>query len=128
MTVHGSRVAVYFGMSLLAMMTLIGSRLPAGLPLMATLLIVGFGTLGVFPCYYSFAQEMPARHIGKINGLLGACGWFVTGWIQKSFGAMVDRQHSYDFGVALAGCAPLLAILLFVVLWKRDPVEERKPA
>jgi ACS family hexuronate transporter-like MFS transporter len=123
MAVHASRVAVYVGMSFLAMLTLLAARLPAGLPLLGTLLIVGFGTLGVFPCYYSFAQEMPARHIGKINGLLGACGWFVTGRIQKSFGAMVDRDHSYDFGVALTGCAPLLAIILFVVLWKRDPDE-----
>jgi len=125
MSVHASRVAVYFGMSFLAMLTLLGSRLPAGLPLLGTLLVVGFGTLGVFPCYYSFAQEMPARHIGKINGLLGACGWYVTGTIQKGFGAMVDRDRSFDFGVALAGFAPLLAIILFVVLWKRDPVERR---
>lgn len=125
LSVHGSRVAAYFGMSFLAMLTILGSRLPAGLPLLGTFLIVGFGTLGVFPCYYSFAQEMPARHIGKINGLLGACGWYVTGAIQKQFGAMVDREHSYDFGLALVGCAPLLAILLFVVLWKRDPVERR---
>jgi MFS transporter, ACS family, hexuronate transporter len=125
MSVHGSRVAVYVGMSFLAMLTLLASRLPAGLPLLGTLLIVGFGTLGVFPCYYSFAQEMPARHLGKINGLLGACGWYVTGNIQKAFGARVDREHSYDFGVALAGCAPRLAVILFVILWKRDPVERR---
>jgi ACS family hexuronate transporter-like MFS transporter len=125
MTVHAARVAVYVGMASLAMLTLLASRLPPGLPLLGTLLIVGFGTLGVFPCYYSFAQEMPSRHIGKINGLLGACGWYVTGRIQKGFGAMVDRDHSYDFGVALAGCAPLLAIALFVILWTRDPVERR---
>ena len=125
MSVHLSRVAVFIGMALLALLTLPASNLPKGLTLLVTLLVVGFGTLGVFPCYYSFAQEMPARHIGKINGLLGACGWFVTGRIQKSFGAMVDRDHSYDFGVALAGCAPLLAIILFVILWKRDPVERR---
>ncbi len=68
---------------------------------------------------------MPGRHVGKINGLLGACGWFVTGRIQKLFGAMVDARQSYDLGVALAGCAPLLAIVVFVLLWKRDPVERK---
>lgn len=125
MSVHASRVAVYFGMSLLAMLTILAARLPAGLPLLGTLLVVGFGTLGVFPCYYAFAQEMPARHIGKINGLLGAGGWAVTAPMQMLFGARIDRSHSYDLGVALAGCAPLLAILLFVILWKRDPVERR---
>ena len=125
MSVHGSRVAVYFGMASLAMLTILAAKLPPGLPLLVTLLIVGYGTLGVFPCYYSFGQEMPARHLGKINGLLAACGWFVTGRIQKGFGAMVDERKSYDLGVTLAGCAPLLAILLFVIIWKRDPVERR---
>ena len=45
-----------------------------------------------------------------LSGLLAACGWFVTGRIQSLFGAMVDRRHSYDLGVTLAGCAPLLAL------------------
>ena len=125
MSVHGSRVAVYVGMSLLAMFTVAAAFLPKGVPFLASLLIVGFGTLGVFPCYYSFAQEVPGRHVGKINGLLGACAWFVTGRIQTLFGAIVDHRKSYDLGVALAGFGPLLAILLFVILWKRDPVERR---
>jgi ACS family hexuronate transporter-like MFS transporter len=125
MSVHVSRLTVYAAMSAIALLTIVASMLPRGLPLLGTLLLVGFGALGVFPCYYSFAQEMPAQHVGKINGLLAACGWFVTGRIQSLFGAMVDRRHSYDLGVALAGCAPLLALVVFVALWTRDPVERR---
>jgi ACS family hexuronate transporter-like MFS transporter len=125
LSVHGSRVAVFVAMALLAMLTVPAAQLPKGLPLLGMLIVVGFGALGVFPCYYSFAQEVPARHVGKINGLLSCCAWFVTGRIQQLFGAMVDRRHSYDLGVALAGCAPLLAIVLFVILWKRDPLERR---
>jgi cyanate permease len=68
---------------------------------------------------------MPARHVGKINGLLATCGWFVTAKIQRLFGAMVDQRHSYDLGVALAGLAPILALALFLALWTRDPVERR---
>ncbi|MBI3855815.1 MAG: MFS transporter [Planctomycetes bacterium] len=124
-TVHLSRVAVFVGMSMLAMSTIAASVLPAGWPLLGSLLIAGFGILGVFPCYYSFAQEVPERHVGKVNGLLGVCGWIVTGQIQELFGKTVDRLHSYDLGVALAGCAPLLAIIIFVLLWNRDPVERR---
>jgi ACS family hexuronate transporter-like MFS transporter len=112
-------------MSALAMLTLLAGNLPKGFPLLGILLLVGFGALGVFPCYYSFAQEMPAAHIGKINGILATCGWLVTGRIQELFGSMVDRRQSYDLGVAIAGCAPFLALLLFVVLWTRDPVERR---
>lgn len=126
-TVHRSRVAVYAGMSTLAMLTIAASMLPRGPLLLGLLLLVGFGALGVFPCYYSFAQEVPGRHVGKINGLLAAGGWFVTGRIQAMFGTMIDRRHSYDLGVALAGGAPFLALVLFGLLWTRDP-EERRPA
>ena len=125
MSVHSSRVAVFVGMALLAMLSIAASVLPKGLPLLGSLLVVGFGVLGVFPCYYSFAQEVPERHVGKMNGLLGVSGWIVTGQIQELFGKTVDRLHSYDLGVAIAGCAPLVAIILFVLLWKRDPVERR---
>ncbi|HLY76205.1 MAG TPA: MFS transporter [Planctomycetota bacterium] len=124
-SIHTSRVLVFAGMSALAMLTLLAGNLPKGLPLLGILLLVGFGALGVFPCYYSFAQEMPAAHIGKINGILATCGWLVTGRIQELFGSMVDRRQSYDLGVAIAGCAPSLALVLFLVLWTRDPVERR---
>jgi ACS family hexuronate transporter-like MFS transporter len=120
-SVHASRIIVFAGMASLAALTLIASTLPKGLPLLGTLVVVGFGALGVFPCYYSFTQEMPSRHVGKINGLLAAGGWVVTGRIQNLFGAMVDQRHSYDLGVALAGCAPLLALVAFTALWTRDP-------
>lgn len=125
LSVHRSRVTVYAGMCVLAMLTIAASMLPKGPLLLGALLLVGFGALGVFPCYYSFAQEVPGRHVGKINGLLAAGGWFVTGRIQTTFGASVDRLHSYDLGVALAGCAPLVALILFMLLWTRDPVERR---
>lgn len=124
-SVHASRLIMFVAMASLAALTLVASALPQSFGLLATLVIVGFGALGVFPCYYSFTQEMPARHIGKINGLLAAGGWVVTGRIQKLFGAMVDQRHSYDLGVALAGCAPLLALVLFAALWTRDPAEGR---
>lgn len=122
-SVHSSRVILFVAMASLAALTLVASTLPQGLPLLGTLVVVGFGALGVFPCYYSFTQEMPGRHVGKINGLLAAGGWVVTGFIQKQFGSMVDQRHSYDLGVALAGCAPLLALALFLALWTRDPAE-----
>jgi len=127
MTVHTSRVAVFTAMSSLAMLTIVASFLPRGLPLLVTLLLVGFGALGVFPCYYSFAQEMPGQHVGKINGLLAAGGWIVTGRIQRLFGEMIDERHSYDLGVAVAGCAPILALVVFLGLWTRDPVERKLP-
>lgn len=122
-SVHSSRVFAFVLMALLALLSIPVALLPRGALLLGALLVVGFGALGVFSSYYSFAQEVPERHVGKITGLLGVCGWIATGRAQLLFGKTVDRLHSYDLGVALAGCAPLLAILLFFLIWKRDPAE-----
>jgi len=126
-TVHGSRMGVFTGMALLAALTNAAVFMPQGHPLLGTLLIVGFGTLGVFPCYYSFAQEISERHVGKVNGLLSVCGWVVTGGFQWLFGKIVDARQSYDLPLALVGWAPLVALVLFVMLWTRDPVERKTP-
>ncbi|HZE97404.1 MAG TPA: MFS transporter [Planctomycetota bacterium] len=124
-TVHGARLRVFVGMAMLAALTNAAVFMPRGLPLLGTLLIVGFGALGVFPCYYSFAQEISERHVGKVNGLLSVCGWIVTGGFQWLFGAVVDARNSFDLPMALVGWAPLAALVLFVALWTRDPVERR---
>jgi ACS family hexuronate transporter-like MFS transporter len=125
MTVHGSRMRVFSWMALLAALTNSAVFLPQGYGLLGMLLVVGFGTLGVFPCYYSLAQEISERHVGKVNGLLAVCGWVVTGGFQWLFGKIVDARKSYDLPVALVGWAPLVALGFFVVLWTRDPVERR---
>ncbi|HEV3027686.1 MAG TPA: MFS transporter, partial [Planctomycetota bacterium] len=124
-TVEGSRLRVFVGMAMLAASTNAAVFLPQGSGLLAALLLAGFGSLGVFPCYYSLAQEISERHVGKVNGLLSVCGWVVTGGFQWLFGKIVDARKSYDLPLALVGWAPLVALALFVVLWTRDPVERR---
>ncbi len=119
LSVHASRCWVFLGGSLLTVLATLAAWLPRGLPLLGTLLLVGFGLLGVFPAYYSFAQEISTRHLGKVNGLLGVCAWVVTGALQQVFGHYVDLHHSYDVAIALVGWAPLLAFVLFVALWRR---------
>jgi len=121
MSVHASKCWVFLGGSLLTLLTILAARLPQGPALLALLLLVGFGLLGVFPCYYAFTQEISVRHQGKVNGLLGVCAWIATGPCQEFFGDYVDRHHSYDLGIALVGGAPLVALVIFWLLWTRDP-------
>jgi len=120
MSVHASKCWVFLGGSLLTLLTIVAARLPQGPALLGVLLLVGFGLLGVFPCYYAFAQEISVRHQGKVNGVLGVSAWILTGPIQEIFGDYVDTHHSYDLGIALAGAAPLVALMAFMILWKRD--------
>lgn len=131
MSVHAARCWVFLGGSLLALLTTVAATLPKGPALLAVLMLVGFGLLGVFPCYYAFVQELTVRHQGKLAGVLGVCAWVSAAVVQKSFGRHIDATRSYDLGIALAGCAPLVSIVLLLVLWNRGaPAQaaERKVA
>lgn len=98
--VHTSRVIVYFVCSLLAALTTVAAILPQGWPLLATLLCVAAGTLGVFPCYYSFTQEVSVAHMGRLTGMLSFIGWMASSPTQKLFGYVVDRTASYDLNLS----------------------------
>ncbi len=121
MSVHGSRVLVFFGCSLLAAMTTIAAMLPHGWALLAVLLCVAAGTLGLFPCYYSFTQEVSVRRMGLLTGMLSSIGWLASAPTQKIFGIVVDRTGSYDFNLAILGWAPLIGLMVFIVVWPRHP-------
>ncbi|MBX3422598.1 MAG: MFS transporter [Pirellulaceae bacterium] len=115
--VHASRILLFFIGSLLVALTTLAAWLPAGWPLLATLLVVGAGALALFPCYYSFTQEVSARYMGRLTGLLSFIGWMASAPTQKLFGYLVDRTGSYDLNLAILGWAPLLGLLFFWLLW-----------
>lgn len=120
LSVHHSRVLVYLTCALLAAMTTVAAVLPQGWPLLGVLLLVAAGTLGVFPCYYSFTQEVTTTHLGRLTGVLACIGWLASSPIQKLFGYLVDRTGSYDLNIALLGWTPLLGLIAFLILWPRD--------
>ncbi|WP_164100801.1 MFS transporter [Candidatus Laterigemmans baculatus] len=126
--VHTSRVLVYLGCSLLAGLTTLAAVLPQGWPLLATLLCVAAGTLGVFPCYYSFTQEVSVTHMGRLTGMLSFIGWLASSPTQKLFGYVVDQTGSYDFNLAILGWSPLLGLILFLVLWPRHTSDDADAA
>jgi MFS transporter, ACS family, hexuronate transporter len=117
LVVHRSRVTVYFLCSLLAAMTTVAAFLPHGWLLLGTLLLVAAGTLGVFPCYYSFTQELTTKHMGRLTGLLAFIGWLVSSPMQKLFGYLVDRTGSYDLNIAILGWFPMAGLIAFLILW-----------
>ncbi|MFN8742704.1 MAG: MFS transporter [Pirellula sp.] len=121
--VHASRVLVFFICAMLAAMSTIAAFLPQGYLLLAVLLLVGAGSLGVFPCYYSFTQEYTATHMGRVTGILSCLGWLLSSPTHKLFGLMVDRTGSYDWNIAVLGWAPLVGLLAFLLLWPRTSIK-----
>lgn len=117
---HRSRVLVFGGCSLLAGLTTVAAFLPQGWPLLLVLLLVAAGTLGVFPCYYSFTQEVSTQHMGKLTGVLSFIGWNAASPMQSLFGMVVDRTKSFDAGLMAVGWAPLVGLVIFLLLWPRS--------
>jgi ACS family hexuronate transporter-like MFS transporter len=117
---HAARLRIFAVCSAITALTSVIALLPKGAALLAVLFIVGAAALGLFPCYYSFTQELGALHVGKATGLLSAIGWLVSAPLQKFFGRLIDRTQSFDVGIALIGWTPFVALIAMLLLWRKD--------
>jgi MFS transporter, ACS family, aldohexuronate transporter len=116
-SVHASRMLVFLFCALLTSLTVLAALQPASPLLLALLLVIGFGSLGVFPCYYSFSQELTTRHQGKLTGSLSFACWMSMALLHAVVGKQVEVTHSYRPGVALAGLAPLVGFVALAFFW-----------
>jgi ACS family hexuronate transporter-like MFS transporter len=116
---HGARRRVYATACLLTSLSLFIPWLPQGWLLLGVLLIIGGGALALFPCYYSFVQEVSATHVGRVTGLLSMWVWAVTSPLHTLFGWIADQTGSYDKGLVIAGLAPWLGVIAMKLLWNR---------
>jgi MFS transporter, ACS family, hexuronate transporter len=117
--VHAGRVLVYAGWcGLTALAVLIPFVGDNPLLLAPLLMLVGAGILGLHPVYYALAQELPARRMGVLSGVLAALTWFTVGTIQGEIGAHIKATGDYTPGFVLAGLAPLAGLVALLVLWR----------
>ncbi len=123
--VHVARLKTFAVCAALTSLTVVAAALPQGWPLLCVLLVIGAGSLGLFPCYYSFVQEFSSGHVGKASGVLAFMAWMATSPLQKLFGRLVDRTGSFDLPLGFIGGMPLLGLAAMLVLWpKQDRGEE----
>jgi ACS family hexuronate transporter-like MFS transporter len=120
--VHQGRSYVFLGYAVLTATACLAAFLPGGPLLVVVFLVVAFGSLGVFPNYYSFSQELTVRHQGKMTGFLGWTCWMAMGLMQAGVGNFVQAYHSYRVGIALAGLMPLIGFAALVLLWGKTPM------
>lgn len=126
--VHGARLIVFAICAVLAASCAVVPFLPNGPVFFAVLLVVGAGSLGVFPIYHAFTQDISEKHQGKITGLAGVFTWMVSAQVQPWFGALADESHrlhgaavQFDTGLIIAAFFPLLAAIPLWLWWeKRD--------
>lgn len=122
-TVHRSRSTVFFGCALLSAFSTGVFFLGKGWMLGGCLLIVGAGVLGLFPIYHALTQDISQRHQGKVTGLGSVAAWLFTPPLQAVFGRYIDKTHSFDLGLTIAGWLPMVAAILLLCFWekKNDP-------
>ncbi|HUQ93932.1 MAG TPA: MFS transporter [Bryobacteraceae bacterium] len=90
---------------------------PALYATMAVLMMTAAGSLGVFPCYYSFTQELSKEHIGLVTGLLSFVAWVVPSSLQKPLGAHIDKTGSYDLAFQVGAWPMIFAAVMLWLFW-----------
>lgn len=123
--VHRARLAAFLFFGLLAACSVPAAFASRGPILLGLLLVVAFGSLGLFPIYYSFAQELSGKNQGKVGGLLGFSTWSLLGLMQWQVGALVKHDpliRPYLFGAV--GILPLVAFAVLALFWGKRPAQQ----
>jgi MFS family permease len=119
-SVHASRLGVFALCAGVSALTAVAAFQPKGAWLLVLLAIIGAGTLGLFPIYHAFTQDVSAAHQGKVTGLTGLAAWLSSAPAHTLFGRLVDRTKSFDLGLALAGLLPLAACAAIWLFWGKE--------
>lgn len=116
--VHRARLAVFLGCGLLSAMVIPAAFLPKGNALLACLLLVAFGSLGLFPIYYSLNQEISAKNQGKVGGSLAFSTWGMLYFFHQWVGSVLEQYPEWKpWIVTLVGLGPLVALAALVLFW-----------
>jgi ACS family hexuronate transporter-like MFS transporter len=108
---------VFLACALLTLLSLVTALLPAGPLLLGVLLVMAFGSLGLYPPYYSFSQELTIRHQGKVNGSLAGLTWLAMAVMHPLVGRWIDQTRDYASAMAVAGLAPLVGVGALFLFW-----------
>jgi MFS family permease len=117
-SVFNSRCVGFLCCAILAALALFVMVLPKSWLLLAVLLFVGAGALGVFGIYHAFTQDLTRTHQGMVTGVAGVAAWSLSP-VHKYFGRLVDNTGSFDLGFAIAGCLPLAALICIWLFWNQ---------
>jgi MFS transporter, ACS family, hexuronate transporter len=123
--VHSARLTTFLVFAIMSSFAIPAAFLPTGYGMLACLLVVAFGSLGLFPVYYSLNQEISAKNQGKVGGSLGFSTWSILFFVHPAVGHLVEADPTirpYLFAGTAFG--PLLAYLVLRKFWGARPVDE----
>jgi MFS transporter, ACS family, hexuronate transporter len=123
---HSARQFGFFVFTLLTACAALAPFVSSAWIMIALLFTAAAGILGLHPYYYSLAQEISAKRMGLLSGLLAACGWIVASLSQMYLGRHIEATKSYQLGLVIVGLAPLIGFIALSLLWpvKKEVVEQ----
>lgn len=120
--VHQARLRIFLVFAVISSLAIPAAFLPRGPLLLGTLLLVAFGSLGLFPIYYSLNQEISGRNQGKVGGSLGFSTWLTLYFMHPMVGRLVDQDPTVrPWLLATVGLGPLLAYFVIRFCWGQRP-------
>lgn len=125
--VHRARLVTFCVSAAMTFLAVGVAYLETGTVLLILLLIVAAGSLGFYPNYYSFTQELTRMHQGKVSGALGTVAWIGGALMQWLVGKNIDDTRSYANGIIMAGLMPLLACAALWLLWPHREAKRTAP-
>jgi ACS family hexuronate transporter-like MFS transporter len=129
MAVARARALVMVACALLSALGSVVVLLPRGPGLQAVLLLMGFGSLGIFPGFYSLTQEISGRHQGKVTAVMGLSCWLLVARLQPLTGSLIDslgRSRGYAWNLVIGGFLPLAGMGLLGLFWPREARKARE--
>ena len=125
--VHRARLAVFFAFGLLSSLSIVAAFAPRGVLLLGCLLAVAFGSLGLFPVYYSLTQELSAKNQGKVGGTLSFATWGILSQVHPLVGRLVKEDPTIrPYLFAAVGLGPLVAFLVLWLFWGQRPQQAKE--
>jgi ACS family hexuronate transporter-like MFS transporter len=111
MHVRVARFITFGGCAALVALGAVVPQMEPGRWLLAALVLMGAGSLGAHPQYYALVQELPAKYMGFLSGVLAATSWVAVGRMQGIMGDHIKQTGSYDLPLVVTGLAPLAGLL-----------------
>lgn len=121
---HAARSLAFVICAVLTTASMLAGSLPHGWLLLASFLVIGFGSLGLFPPYYSLTQEISKKHQGLVTGTLGCITWIASSYMQEWVGNNVKATGSYGSALFFAGMVPLVGCVA-LLFWGSSPSDDK---